>query len=879
MTTTHPAPAAEPVRLADYAPPAFRASTVELLFELFEEHAVLTATTNWERGSGTGDVLELDGDGLVTEAVLLDGRDPEPEELSIEGDRLRLTPGADQFTLQIVTRLDPAGNTSLSGLYRSGGTWCTQMEAEGFRRVTWFTDRPDVMSVYTTTVVADRIRCPVLLGNGNRIDAGPADEGRHFATFHDPHPKPCYLFALVAADLASIEDGFTTRSGRAVSLHVWVDHGEEQRAAHAMESLKRAMAWDEQAFGREYDLDVFHLVAVADFNMGAMENKGLNIFNSALVLADRASATDDDHQRIEGVVGHEYFHNWSGNRVTCRDWFQLSLKEGFTVYRDQEFSADMGSRAVQRIADVRGLRELQFAEDAGPQAHPVRPQEYLAIDNFYTTTVYEKGAEVVRMLATLAGPEGFRAGTDLYFHRHDGQAVTTDHFVTAIEDATGLDLSRFRLWYDQAGTPFVRARGRLDAQAQVYELVLEQGCPPTPGQPHKRPLLIPVSMALLDAQAGHELPLRLEGEPHDDAISTQRVLWLTESRQVFRFTGVAGPVVPSLLRSFSAPVRLDDGLDDQQLRFLASCDGDLFNRWDAGQRLLTRAMLGHVAGDPGDAVPACVEALRAVLADDALDPAFAAQALDLPSEIELGSRLPVLDPHAVHAAREQLAQGVAQALRDDLLARYDALAALTEQGLDQAAAARRALKNACLELLMRLDDEAVVERAVQQQCTATSMTDELAALTQLAHGQGAARDGAVRSFRERWGHDALVLNKWFAAQAASRRPQTADDVMALTADPAFSESNPNKVRALFRTFARNPAAFHGRDGRGYRLLADLVLRLDRRNPILAGRMATLFGDPRQLEPSLAAALTAELQRLGQAELSSNTREVVARALA
>jgi len=881
-----------PVRLADYAPPTFTATHVELLIELFEHEARVTANTTWVRGGGPGDLLVLDGSELRTESVHMDGKQVDIDGVD-QGRTLNLHPEQDSFSLSVVTVLDPDANTALSGLYRSGGAYCTQMEAEGFRRLTWFTDRPDVLSIYSTTIVADAKTCPVLLGNGNLTDSGPADDGRHFASFHDPHRKPCYLFAMVAGELECLEGAFVTCSGRGVALKLWVEQGQTARATHALASLQRSMAWDERVYGREYDLDVFHLVAVSDFNMGAMENKGLNIFNSQLVLADPSTATDEDYQRIEGVVAHEYFHNWSGNRVTCRDWFQLSLKEGLTVFRDQEFSAEMGDRAVQRMADVRHLRELQFAEDAGPLAHAVRPDEYLAIDNFYTLTIYQKGAELVRMLATLAGPEGYRRGTDLYFERHDGQAVTTDDFVTAISDATGLELSVFRRWYAQAGTPRLTARGHYDAAARSYTLELSQSTPATPGQPDKLPVHIPVALGLLGPD-GQDLPLRLAGEAEDEAPST-RVLSLTEASGRYVFESIDAAPVPSLLRGFSAPVLLDDGLDQAELLFLASHDSDGFNRWDAIQRLLGQAILTRLQGQADDAAHGAQDAgahasasddagWRAlpgsILADRSLDPAFAAEALELPSELELASRIDCVDPAALHEAREWVALQLARGHREALLTRYDELVLSAGTEMDTASAGRRALKNACLSLLMRLDEDAVIERAEAQLAAAASMTDELAALRELAHLQGPRRDAAVASFRARWQHEALVMNKWFAAQAASRRPQTADDVLALTQDPAYSDSNPNKLRALYRSFARNLARFHEPSGKGHKLLADLILRLDAKNPVLIGRMATLFGDPRQLTPELAQRLRDTLATIAALDnLSDNTREVVQRALA
>ena len=877
-TDTVIAPAG-PVRLAEYTPPAFLATTVDLLVELHDDHALVTATTTFVRGTGPGDELVLDGSELTTVSISLDAEELTEEQRPDDGRRMVIRPGTDAFTLQVTTRLDPAGNTALSGLYRSGDTYCTQMEAEGFRRVTWFQDRPDVLATWSTTVVAAKAGFPVLLSNGNLIDSGAAGKDRHFATFHDPHPKPCYLFALVAGDLARVDGSFTTRSGRDVALTVWVEHGEEHRAGHALSSLQRSMAWDERAFGREYDLDVFHIVAVSQFNMGAMENKGLNIFNSQAVLAEPSSATDDDYHRIEAIVGHEYFHNWSGNRVTCRDWFQLSLKEGFTVFRDQQFSADMTSPALQRIADVRRLRELQFAEDSGPQSHPVRPTEYVAIDNFYTFTVYEKGAEVVRMLSVLLGPDDFRAACDLYFERHDGQAATCDDFVAAMESVSGKDLSAFMRWYEQAGTPRLTARGHYDGANGTYELQLSQVTPPTHGQPDKGPLMIPVCMGLLGA-TGTSLPLRLADDSEAEPATTERVLIMTGAQQTFRFVGLSEEPTPSLLRSFSAPVTLDDGLDDEQLAFLVGHDPDGFNRWDASQRLFGSVVLDLASGAI-DAVPdTCVELVRSLLADTELDPALLADLLSPPSELALAARLDEVDVDALHAARQHLLATLADAHADALLARHDELAADLGAQLDQVSVGRRRLKNRCLVLLSLRDDDAVTERLQAQQAAHVTMSDELCALELLCDRDDGRRDQAVATFRARWQHDELVMNKWFAAQASAQRATVIEDVRALAGDPAFDATNPNKIRSLYRTLTNNPVHFHRADGAGYRLLADVVADVDGRNPTLAGRMATQFGAWRRQEPARRALVEAELRRLAALpDISDNTREVVERSLA
>ncbi len=884
MTPPPTAQAAAPktTRLEDYRPPAWLAPRIELLFDLHDEETLVTATTTYERAPGaTDDVLRLDGRGLDLVSLSIDGEEADLATLDRDDERLLLEPTGDAFVLQVVTRLRPQDNTTLEGLYRSGDVWCTQMEAQGFRRVTYVQDRPDVLSEYTTTVVGDEARCPTLLSNGNLVDSGKAQDGRHFATWHDPFPKPTYLFALVAGDLACREATHVTSSGREVLIRLFVDKGNEDKTEHALRSVVRSMEWDEKAFGREYDLDVFMVVAVADFNMGAMENKGLNLFNDQLVLARPETATDADYHRIEGVVGHEYFHNWSGNRVTCRDWFQLSLKEGLTVYRDQEFSSDMGSRPVQRIADVRHLRELQFPEDAGPLAHPVRPRAYVAIDNFYTMTIYEKGAEVIRMLATLLGPEKFREGTDLYFARHDGQAVTTEDFVRCMEEAGGVDLTTFRRWYEQAGTPVLRATGTWHADEGVYELVLEQSCPPTPGQPTKEPCHVPVRVGLLGPD-GADLPLRLEGETDGDAPTT-RVLSLRRQREAYRFTGLPAEPVPSLLRGFSAPVRLDMDVPLGTLAFLARHDGDAFNRWEAGQRLATQVLLSlvrdHREGRALEVPDDLVEVFGEVLVDGSLETAFRAEALDLPTEAMIGDLSEVVDVDAIHAARSHVVRTLARAHRDALLATYHELAEPAAGAWSVESAGARALRNACLGYLVLLDERSLLDLCVAHGRDARTMTDELASLELLAHREDALRDEAVARFRERWHGDPLVMNKWFAAQAASTRPQCVDDVRALADDPAFDRRNPNKLRALYRTFARNPLRFHGADGRGYRLLADVVLDVDGRNPVLAGRLAGLFNDWRRHEPSRRDLQEAELRRIRAADgISDNVAEMVDRAL-
>ncbi|HRE55761.1 MAG TPA: aminopeptidase N, partial [Candidatus Competibacter sp.] len=693
--------------LRDYTPPAYRIATVDLRFELEEDGATVHARLRIVRADATpaGTPLVLDGQQLELLSLALDGVSLPVDRYRVDADRLTLLDPPEAFDLAAITRIRPRDNAALEGLYQSSGNFCTQCEAEGFRKITYFLDRPDVMAVFTTTLVADRVRYPVLLSNGNRTGGGDLDGGRHWATWHDPFPKPCYLFALVAGQLDVVEDRFITRSGREVDLRIYVEPRNLDQCQHAMESLKQAMAWDEQRFGLEYDLDLYQIVAVGDFNMGAMENKGLNIFNTKYVLAKPETATDADYQGILGVIGHEYFHNWTGNRVTCRDWFQLSLKEGLTVFRDQEFSADLGSRGVERIEDVRILRGSQFPQDAGPMAHPIRPESYIEINNFYTVTVYNKGAEVVRMIQTLLGREGFRRGMGLYFQRHDGQAVTCDDFVAAMADANGADLTQFKRWYHQAGTPELTVSDAYDPVSRRYTLTVRQYCPPTPGQPDKEPFHIPLALGLLDAE-GRDLPLRLEGEAAPGA--TQRVLELREPEQLFHFIDVPARPVPSLLRGFSAPVKLISEESEADLRFRLAHDRDDFNRWDAGHTLALRTILGLVEDRRLNREPRLPESFsaafeRALQSD--VDPALLAQVLSLPSESYLAEHMAVVDVDGIHAAHTLVRRTLAHRLRSRFLQRYEALRDRTSGGYrnDAAAMSARALKNVCLDYLMRLD--------------------------------------------------------------------------------------------------------------------------------------------------------------------------------
>jgi aminopeptidase N len=875
-----------PVRLADYQPPAYLIDTVDLVFELGAEDTRVKSRLGIRRNPAVaerGAALHLDGEALELVSLALDSEPLGANRYQLEPEGgLILAHVPDAFTLDVETRIAPQSNTALSGLYVSGGNFSTQCEPEGFRRITYFIDRPDVMARYTTTITAEKRRYPVLLANGNPVERGDIDARRHWAKWVDPHPKPSYLFALVAGDLVAVEDRFTTRSGKEVALAIWVRRGDEDKCGHAMASLKKAMRWDEEVFGLEYDLDVFNIVAVSDFNMGAMENKGLNIFNTRYVLAKPETATDADYQNIESVIAHEYFHNWTGNRVTCRDWFQLSLKEGLTVFRDQEFSADQGSRAVRRIGDVRMLRAMQFPEDDGPLAHPVRPDSYIRIDNFYTPTVYNKGAELVRMIHTLLGRDGFRRGMDLYIRRHDNQAVTIEDFVAAMQDASGVDLGQFKRWYEQAGRPEITIEDRWDKATKSYELSIAQKVPPTPGQAEKLPMLIPLTMSLLGPD-GAELPTRLEEEA-ESRVGT-RVITLAEARERFRFVDVPAPPVPSLLRGFSAPVKLKD-VPLERLKFLAINDPEPFARWEAGQQVATRVLLDRIeARRSGEATapldPNLVTALRRILADAERDPAFAAEALTLPSEAFLADQLAVVDVDAIHAARESARVELGRALSMELASAYVALADAGPYQIEGAAIGRRALRNTCLVYIAAADAERGAALAKAQFDARANMTDVLAALTVLADLDRPERPAALARFYAAWSRDELVIDKWFALQARSSLPGTPNRVRELTLHPAFERKNPNRVRALVGAFAQgNQIRFHDASGAGYVFLADEVITLDPINPTTAARLVQPLGAWRRHDPARQALMQHQLERvLATPDLSKNTYEMVSKSLA
>ncbi|WP_374488227.1 aminopeptidase N [Zoogloea sp.] len=883
---------------SDYRPLAYTVDTVELDFSLAPEATRVTSRLRCLRNpeAEAGPVV-LYGDGLVLISVRLDGQLLADDQYRRTATGLELDVTGEEVALEIVTEINPAANKTLSGLYLSRGGYYTQCEAEGFRSITYFPDRPDVMARYAVRLEADKASCPVLLSNGNLLETGDLPDGRHFARWEDPFPKPSYLFALVAADLQALERRVETRSGREVLLQVWVEARDMDRTAHAMESLIHSMRWDEDVFGLELDLDRFMIVAVSDFNMGAMENKGLNIFNTKYVLANPETGTDVDYENVESVVAHEYFHNWTGNRVTCRDWFQLTLKEGLTVFRDQQFSADMmaraageggaaSARAVTRIANVRVLRTAQFGEDAGPMAHPIRPESYQEINNFYTATVYEKGSEVIRMLHTLLGVEGFRNGMDLYFSYHDGQAVTCDDFVQCMAEANGADLDQFMRWYSQAGTPQVEAQGSYDAATGSYTLRLSQHTPATPGQPDKLPLHIPVALGLIGPD-GQDLPLQLVGESHPG--ETTRVLQFKAATQEWVFTGLSAAPVPSLLRGFSAPVVLALDEDDATLAFRMAHDSDPFNRWDAGQRYMERVVLNlaaaHAAGQPAEIPQAFAHAFRALLVDESLDPAFLAEALSLPAENYLLERMQPADPAPLRAALQQLMRGLGHAMQADFMDRYLDLEVEGEYRYHPADAGKRALRNLCLRYLTAWGGATAIDLAQKQFEHAGNMTERYGALAALVQSDAPAREAALAAFYQRYQDDALVLDKWFLLQATAWRwsaqaPDSLAQVRSLMANPAFSLSNPNKVYSLLGGFFRsNPAEFHRADGAGYAFWAETVVALDRMNPQVASRMARTQEGWRKFTPAIRERIRAALVQVSETPgLSPDVAEVVGKAL-
>ncbi len=838
-----PSPEHVTIRREDYRPPDWLVPEIALDFELEAEATRVRARLTVERNGEHRRPLKLDGDELVPLRVSVDGRDAA---WRMEGQRLVIDVADDRAEVETEVVIRPSANTKLMGLYESGGILCTQCEAEGFRRITFFPDRPDVLSRYRVRMEGDERRFPVLLTNGNPIATGRSDDGRHWAEWEDPFPKPSYLFALVAGELVANRDRFTTMSGREVELAIWVRDGDLPKTAHAMESLKQAMAWDERVYGREYDLDQFNIVAVSDFNMGAMENKGLNVFNSRYILADEETATDADFDAIAGVVAHEYFHNWSGNRVTCRDWFQLSLKEGFTVFRDQSFSADMGSAAVKRIEDVRLLRTIQFPEDSGPLAHPVRPDSFIEISNFYTATIYNKGAELIRMLHTTLGPEKFRAGTDLYFERHDGEAATCDDFVRALEDASGIDLEPSKIWYSQAGTPQVLARLDHHETAGVATLQLAQHVPPTPGQPDKAPMPIPLRTALIGERSGAE-------------IAPERLILLDQAGQSITFDGITEPPLLSINRGFSAPVVMLAERRPGELERLAASDTDPFARYEAIQELALGILTAGACGLSIDPEPV-VRAIGNTLRSNELDPAFKAEAILLPLESIVADRMELVDPDAIHAARDDVRLAIGQALGSELLGAHSARAG-PGTDLSPLAKGTRKLRSVALGLLSAAEPAEAARLAKAQFDSADNMTDRQGALSVLGSLDQPQREEALAAFYTRFEQDPLVIDKWFAIQAAAQRPDTAEQVERLAAHPAFTLQNPNRLRALAGTFAMNHWAFNHRSGRGYRFLAAMILAADKLNPQIAARLVPQLGRWRRMEPVRSELMRGELERI------------------
>ena len=906
------------IYLKDYRPPQFLIDTVDLHIDLAEEWTTVKAELNFRRNPASAEnskTLVLNGHKMELMAVILDNVELTQDQYQVDESQLTINDVPEKFVLSTEVRIQPQNNTELEGLYKSSKLFCTQCESEGFRKITYFLDRPDVMSLYSTTISADPQLYPVMLSNGNLLDSGKLTDGRHWVKWEDPFPKPAYLFALVAGDLLHIEDSFRTSSGREVKLQIYVEAENIEFCDHAMRSLKESMRWDEERFGREYDLDLFMIVAVNDFNMGAMENKGLNIFNSKLILASQETATDTDFYNIQGVVGHEYFHNWSGNRVTCRDWFQLSLKEGFTVFRDQEFSSDLNSRAVQRIADADRLRVYQFPEDAGPMSHPIRPDSYMEINNFYTMTVYEKGAEVVRMIYTLLGRENFRKGTDLYFDRHDGQAVTCDNFVAAMEDANGVDLQQFRRWYGQSGTPELHIRGSHDPKAKTYSLTVRQSCPDTAGQKgfgaekskndvhekqtapveiqnskqnahhsfQKQPFHIPLALGLLAAD-GDTLPLKLTGctaEKNQDTI----ILELRKQSETFVFENIPAAPVPSLLRGFSAPVKLLFDYSIADLAFLLANDTDEFNRWEAGQQLMIRISLEQIQRfqnhEPFNLPSELENAFRSLLNQTQEgDSALLALALSFPNEPYLGEFMDVIDVDAIHETRTFLRKELAQKLQPEFEKTYLEFQEESAFKIDQQSMGRRSLKNVCLSYLSELGSLDIRKLTQTQFRKNENMTDVAGALGVLTHLDCPERETAFSEFENRWRKNTVVMDKWFALQAISCLPKTLDHVRKLTSHSAYEENNPNKIRALISTFSRfNQLRFHAADGSGYDFLAEQVLRLDPLNPQTAARLVSVFNNWKSFAAANKTKMNDQLQRIVKTpNLSGDVFEIVSKAL-
>lgn len=850
--------------LKDYTPPAFTITHVDLVVELGEDDTRVSSHLRFKRQTDTSQQVHLHGEELKLESISINGVPLSKSNYTLSSNKICFIAPADEFTADIVTLIKPQENTALEGLYKSSGNFCSQCEAEGFRKITYFLDRPDVMTRFTTKIIGDGTKYPVMLSNGNLIESGHLDDGRQFNLWVDPHPKPAYLFALVAGDLAIVEDHFITQSGHQIKLQIFVEHGNEGKCEHAMTSLKNSMRWDEVHYGREYDLDIFMIVAVSDFNMGAMENKGLNIFNSKYVLASQDTATDSDFDGIESVIAHEYFHNWTGNRITCRDWFQLTLKEGLTVFRDQQFSADMNSAAVTRIEDVHRLRAAQFPEDAGPLAHPIQPQSYVEINNFYTATVYEKGAEVIRMAHTILGEANFRKGMDLYFHRHDGQAVTTEAFIAALEEGSGIELSQFRNWYTQPGTPEISISETYDETDGTYSLTITQDNPKA-GKDAEA-LHIPMKIGLI-GQNGDDLLTGIDG-------SGTELINLQQKSQVITFHGLKEKPVPSLFRNFSAPVRIIKSPDDDNLMQLFQNDSDPFNRWEAGQRLATRSLLDLIS-DPGQNSISedFTKAFGDLLTDTALDPAYKAAALTLPGEQFIGQQMPIVKVDAIHETRRNAVKMLGQTFKNQLLEIYLAHSAKNTSG-------DRALKNTALSFLTACGGEETIDLARKQYFNADNMTDRVSALARLVVTEYPAREECLQDYYDRWESDALVIDKWFTLQATSYRDTALKDVTQLLEHPAFTFKNPNRIRSLIAAFASaNPRHFHTKSGEGYKFLSNAIIKLNATNPQIAARLVSPLGQWRRYDDDRQVQMKSALKViLNTTDISNDVFEMVSKSL-
>jgi len=869
------------IHLKDYKVPPFLIDKTELIFDLDDSVTIVTSHLHMRRNPASKEgnaPLVLDGgEDVKLVAIAIDDYQLPEAEYRLHNKQLIITATPDKFVLTCETLIEPQNNTRLEGLYRSSSMFCTQCEAEGFRHITYYLDRPDVMSVFTTRIEADAEKYPTMLANGNQIEEGETEEGKRFVVWHDPFPKPAYLFALVAGNLEKIQDTFTTMSGKEVALEIFTESHNIDKVDYAMDSLKRSMKWDEEVYGREYDLDIFMVVAVDDFNMGAMENKGLNIFNSSCLLATPETTTDDGFLRVEAVVAHEYFHNWSGNRVTCRDWFQLSLKEGFTVFRDQMFSADMNSPTVKRVEDVSFLRTAQFAEDAGPMAHPVRPASFIEISNFYTLTIYEKGAEIVRMIHTLLGEESFRKGSDLYFERHDGQAVTCDDFVKAMEDASGVDLKQFSRWYSQAGTPVLTVTSEHNQAESSLVLNVEQMTPATPGQPTKLPLHMPIRMGLV-GKDGQELTTQYQG-----VAAKEHVLHLNQLKQSFEFKGVSQAAVPSLLRGFSAPVKLKQDLDAQDLLLLLSSDTDGFNRWSAAQQLAVNELSTLIeqakAGEELAIESNLIEGFASILKDESLDPAMVALILTLPSASYLAELAESIDPKAIAKARKFLKQMIATELTAELMACYERNKIAEAYLPNSEQMAKRQLKNVVLSYWADSQDAKVVPVIAEQCLTSDNMTDEFSALSISVNSEHPDAQSLLAGFYDKWSNESLVVNKWLMLSASQEGEDSLDRIKALMEHDAFDLKNPNKVRALLGGLTQNVPCFHNENGSGYAFLANLIIELDKRNPQLASRLCTPLTRWRKMEEGLSSLMKTELERVQAQELSKDVYEVISKSLA